>query len=397
MRASRFDQSRLKAFVQSSCFARNKAQGWRIYWGAKNWFGAPSFTDRLNLSVPYLSNLYLFTSEDSGDGTVRYTWQAVADRFGNGPRFTDLGSAPSTYVVDVFGSSPQKLYSSFEETGSHAPPGGLTGFNDAFGPNARLEVTAGDTLYQVKVYGPAGDPSEHLLSTYTFTLGSAYSMADAFGEAIATARGGPAIGAGQGKSGCYDESTGGTNFGERGPFVPIAVRPENGAFWYVGWKDHRDIKSDPNKHWPRSINPPDASNVWTGAQLHTTFPITDGAFTGDLGTSVFSNPLGGYLVSYWSAPIMVYSNLNALHVEVMCSTISGSGALATYAYIPSLGDVNPKAAFRLLSVADVALNNADLDPPFFVPTRANGIEAKWQVFFPGRRASEIGKPYEVWH
>ena len=78
--------------------------------------------------------------------------------------------------------------------------------------------------------------------------------------------------------------------------------------------------------------------------------------------------------------------------NVLCSTVSGSGALASYTWTP----ITPNQPFRRTSCVDVALNQMEINPVRLDPNIANGIAATYQLFFPGKKAVDIPTPQQTW-
>lgn len=387
MPAIRFDKSKLNAFVQSACFARNNPQGFRIYCGAKKWRGAPRWPFYFGIgplgSTLYLGlqgNLHGLVVGSGGQPPVFQNYHGTMDRFGNGPP-TDVGPPPNQdWTLGFTDDGSNIALNSGQYAGPFPYPdsfafAGQDRFLPAtsgpvgFPPVYDAAVTMTDSLYDAVVSGPHDDPSEHPLFDDKYTLYNPYSAADVLAEAIAVARN-VSLKPGQGSTGSYQEEGGRNDFFALSPYAR-AIFAQGNSLWYAGWVAQNTVTSQ---------------KPWDGHQTHVTYQLTDvgDAYNLDQIKVGAGNAHKAYLVSFANFPLDGIGNANMC--RVLCSTFSGSGALATYENQPL-----PPPRFWPVrtSCVDIVANNLQLDPA--LPT-LTGALSRWQIFFPGKKASDIPPP-----
>lgn len=404
MATTRFDRSKLNAFVQSSCFARNNpAHGFRIFCGSKKWRGMvrwPRFFADQPLPNQALGNtVYLGIKANLlaiGGGYVQ-NYHGVDDKFGNGPPkpLVDPITGVTDYTlgyIDDGGSDPALGTAAGVGSGFPFPTGyqGVSGYLDQLGI-VYGDVTIGDTFYEVRKYTPpnSGAPPPPGLGwtqthDFEYTLSIPYVDSEALNDAIAVARGGSNIGVGFTKTGIYQEESGTFDAIGGSPFARAPYA--NGAsMWWAGWN-------------LQGLATTQIVRPWSGAQLHTAArKLVDGGvpmnFDQTVIPGVTPNPHKAYLVSRCNR---VFDTDFPNVIRVVCSTFSGSGALATYEESQS-GRTRPIP--RKISCVDIVANNLALDPTFPSLPIPGALQsgARWQIFFPGKKASEIPDPNLIWN
>lgn len=385
MRTTSFQQSPGKAFVQSQCFARNRVGGPGIFFGMKNWRGYPNF--RSNFGTPVGNTLYLGVRVD----------QRGLDPggFGNSTYHFDNDKFGSKQIIDD-GSNPNiKFGFPFAYLGNLEGPSFGYGDTGSGGPDIhqnRIAVTRGATVFDALITGPyvdGGGPPEHPLFSEHYELFAPYTIMQVFAEAIAVARNATVKG-GETSSGVYHEKGQGSNTFQTVSLFPFARTPfANGnSQWFAGWKA-QDINTNINESGG-------FTGPWDGQQHHLSYKTIDDSCAINFDGTRFlgpgtpfpgqGNPHNAKLVTATTgfSPFQIPGGDWTAIMIVMCSTFSGSGALATY---ENRGPVDPIR----VSCVDLAANNTILDPVF--PT---GSFFRWQIFFPGKKASEIPLPNTIW-
>ncbi len=212
------------------------------------------------------------------------------------------------------------------------------------------------------------------------TLGAAKDLASVQAEEWALAQ---TINPGYGNGGIVVKNTSGGNIGHlKIGLVPLSISVKAYQI-FVAWNGGGSVIAAGNP----------------GQVLSSIGPISDGAFWGDEPdptTYVPGNLTGGYIVSYstrakgWN--VAFAPDPNAWYADVpfvmgcRLRNISGA-ALATYEDRPGVGIVKA-------SCVDVNYGGAEvLIPPVYTDGKAY---SRWQVIFPGRKASEIGDPNHRW-
>jgi hypothetical protein len=383
MAATRFDRSKLNAFVQSPCFARNNAVGFRIYCGAKKWRGLKNWNSFFGLApiggTVYL-NIQAELQQASDYGYLKY--HGLYDIYGNGPyypqRNPDTGQIDYTYGFIDDGSNPD-MSQGVGEAGAVFPfpsllPSDSSSVTDGI---HRWEVTRQATFYTASRFNIFdGDPGFLDEGPFTYQLANAYKANDALGQAIAIARA-PAVKAGFGISSYYQEESGVFDTTGPSPFAraPFAL---GASLWYAGW------------NLPQVGGLP--AKPWDGHQNHSAaYKLVDQGAAINFDRVVVStgNPHKGYLVSRCNQ----IADLEFPNVfRVVCSTFSGTGALATYEDTQSGGRFG--VPLTRMSCVDIAASNLQLNP--VLPTLATS-RARWQIFFPGKKAADIPLPNPVWN
>ncbi len=389
MRASRFDQSKVFAFVQSPCFARNNPQGFRIYCGQKKWRGLFRWPRHFRFAQPNATigeTVYLGLQGSrippiDFNNTIKFHTDSSTDRFGNGILDTTIPWVGSLHRVIDDGCIPPIDSGFGSDPGAFPLPEDAVVVNGAGYPisnpivtNILKNVSETDTDYYSEAWGPVG-VGESLEFTFHYVLNSPYSSTDVLNEAIAVARAGPAIKGGQGSTGCYHEQGGGNNIAPVAPYARSSFAFGN-SLWQAGWGIQNLNIADGSG---------DAPKPWDGHQHHVTYKTTDAGDVYNLdGVKLGQgNKHKAYLVSLANKVQDIdFPNV----VRVLCSTFSGSGALGTYENVPlGAGKFWPVR----VSVADIVADNLALNPGY--PTFA-GATSRWQIFFPGKKASDVPPP-----
>jgi hypothetical protein len=405
MAVTRFDRGKLNAFVQSPLFARNSVGGFRIYCGAKKWRGIPRWPFTFRAAQPNAvigGTVYIAVSgtKTLNDGSTPLKYHSVGDKFGNG--IQDPRSPSVFYSANPWVSADPLLPHRVVDEGSDPPidPGlgqgpdfplpteardenGGFPFDNLNPVNQVINEATTDTHYYSEVWSePPSEPPGIFLESYDYTLSSPYSLNDALADALAVARGGASIGVGFCKTGIYEEESGTFDSFGPSPFAraPFAV---GASMWYAGWNLQGLTTT--------VLNP-----LWSGTQKFTGARklIDQGdAINFDNTPLGMGNPHKGYLVARANT---IFDGDFPNVVRVVCSTFSGAGALATYEENQSAKN---RPIPRKMSCVDIVANNLALDPGFpSVPVPgALASGSRWQIFFPGKKASEIPDPNLVWN
>lgn len=384
MRAISFQQSQLKAFVQSPCFARNNVQGMKIYCGAKQWRGLfrwpHFFGDTIAEpnapigNVVYLGIQASLIPAQTTDGTVLF--------HGATTKYGDPAPGPWDFLFNEFGIKDDGSipYPVTDFADSFLPvnfPGKDGGLRNQTIPTVETKgTTVNDFDFYTQLFGPYQDPSEALLETYHWVLSSPFTRADLVADAIAVARN-DSIKPGQGSTGCYHEESGGNDIAPLFSFARSSFAFGT-AFWQAGWSVQTIDLGSP------------VPKPWDGHQHHVSYKQVDA-------TDIYNNDGTKLGAGNLHKAYLVSSITNIRDVEfpnrlrVMCSTFSGSGALATYEN-PPLPPGRPNFGTRI-SCIDIVADNLKLDP--VLPTLPNAV-SRWQIFFPGKAAKDIPLPSAFW-